>query len=35
MEVHLNGKLVGTGKGHSKKEAEQDAAMAALNSLNK
>ena len=32
-EVCLNGKRVGTGTGHSKKEAEQAAAAAALQVL--
>ena len=32
-EVLLNGELIGTGTGHSKKEAEQDAAGAALAKL--
>ena len=29
-EVHLNGKLIGTGSGSSKKRSEQDAARVAL-----
>ncbi len=33
MEVTLDGKQIGTGKGHSKKEAEQQAAKAALEAL--
>ncbi len=33
MEVTLDGKPIGTGKGHSKKEAEQQAAKAALEAL--
>jgi ribonuclease-3 len=33
VEVLLNGELVGTGDGHSKKEAEQSAAAAALQKL--
>lgn len=33
MEVTLDGKQVGTGKGHSKKEAEQQAAKVALEAL--
>lgn len=33
MEVTLDGKQVGTGKGHSKKEAEQQAAKMALEAL--
>lgn len=33
MEVTLDGKQAGTGKGHSKKEAEQQAARVALESL--
>lgn len=33
VEVLLNGELVGTGRGHSKKEAEQSAAAAALEKL--
>lgn len=33
MEVTLDGKSIGTGKGHSKKEAEQQAAKAALENL--
>ena len=32
-EVQLNGQPVGTGTGHSKKEAEQAAARAALEAL--
>ena len=32
-EVLLNGAVVGTGEGHSKKEAEQSAARAALEKL--
>ncbi len=32
-EVLLNGQLIGTGTGHSKKEAEQDAAATALSKL--
>lgn len=35
MEVQLNGQPVGTGKGRSKKDAEQAAAQAALESLSK
>ncbi|MCI2056512.1 MAG: ribonuclease III [Oscillibacter sp.] len=34
-EVLLNGNLIGTGSGHSKKEAEQSAACAALDALQK
>lgn len=30
MEVHLNSNVIGTGRGHSKKEAEQQAAKEAL-----
>ena len=33
VEVSLNGKVVGTGSGHSKKRAEQDAARAAIAAL--
>ena len=33
MEVCLNGKPIGTGEGHSKKEAEQAAAAAAIRAL--
>ena len=32
-EVRLNGRPLGTGTGHSKKEAEQSAAKAALRKL--
>lgn len=35
MEVHLNGKGIGTGSGRSKKEAEQMAAKAAIEKLEK
>ena len=35
MEVDLNGATVGQGKGHSKKEAEQNAARAAIEALNR
>ena len=35
VEVSLNGKAVGQGSGHSKKEAEQMAAKAAIEALNK
>ncbi|MCD7761541.1 MAG: putative dsRNA-binding protein, partial [Clostridiales bacterium] len=35
MEVRLNGKPVGTGKGRSKKDAEQAAARAALKVLSR
>ena len=35
VEVSLNGKAVGQGSGHSKKEAEQMAAKAAVEKLNK
>jgi len=35
MEVELNGKCVGTGEGHTKKEAEQMAAKAALEKMMK
>ena len=34
-EVQLNGSAVGTGSGHSKKEAEQAAAKAALEIMEK
>jgi len=34
-EVLLNGELIGTGAGHSKKEAEQNAAAQALENLNR
>ena len=34
VEVDLNGAMIGTGKGHSKKEAEQMAAKAAIAKLN-
>ena len=30
VEVHLNSNVIGTGRGHSKKEAEQQAARQAL-----
>ena len=33
MEVCLNGEPIGTGEGHSKKEAEQAAAAAAIRTL--
>ena len=33
MEVDLNGKVIGRGSGHSKKEAEQMAAKAAIGKL--
>ena len=33
MEVRLNGQSIGTGEGHSKKEAEQAAAAAAIQAL--
>ena len=35
MEVQLNGSAIGRGEGHSKKEAEQAAAAAAIKALNK
>ncbi len=35
VEVDLNGKAVGRGTGHSKKEAEQMAARSAVEMLNK
>ncbi len=35
VEVTLNGKTVGRGEGHSKKEAEQNAARAAIGGLDK
>ena len=35
VEVKLNGKAVGQGEGHSKKEAEQMAARAAMETLTK
>lgn len=35
VEVDLNGKSVGSGSGHSKKEAEQQAAAAAIEALSK
>lgn len=35
MEVRLNGKAIGSGQGHSKKEAEQAAAKAAVLALEK
>ena len=33
MEVRLNGEVIGSGQGHSKKEAEQAAARAAITAL--
>ena len=33
VEVTLNGKTIGSGSGHSKKEAEQMAAQAAIQTL--
>ena len=33
MEVLLNGEAIGSGQGHSKKEAEQAAARAAVEKL--
>ena len=35
MQVLLNGKAIGEGEGHSKKEAEQAAAAAAIRSIQK
>ncbi len=35
MEVLLNGEAIGTGEGRSKKEAEQNAAAAAIQALTK